>query len=199
MVGFEQPVAKYVKPQKTTSGDFDFTEVDDMLSRDYVQGSIIQMVRNITPVGTSAQQVIPTDGTDILAINTDGSINSNTFSEYLARNGTLKIFEDNGIAATTTTLYTVPAGKTLYVVHAAISGTINSGFGAAATVDLKTDQTGAAATILALHLKNGTSGDQHGDTTLSAIAPIKINTTKTLTLVKTTHYIQKTVVVAYEI
>ena len=100
MVGFEKPVEKYVKPQKTTSGDFDFTEVDDMLSRDYVQGSIIQMVRNITPVGTSAQQVIPTDGTDLLAINSDGSINVKDFTTF-----------SGSFVATTNATYTVPAGK----------------------------------------------------------------------------------------
>ncbi len=148
---------------------------------------------------TKASSVQINDGTDQALVTTDGFLYNEGFMEYLARVGTLKIFEDSGITAGTTTLYTAGAGKTLYIIAAAISGTINSGFAAAATVTLQTNTTGSAQSILSLQLKNGTGGDQHGDIMLNLQTPIRIDATKTLTLAKSNHYIQTTTVIGYEV
>ena len=127
MAGFEQPVLKYVKPQKTTDGDFDFTEVDDMLSRDYVQGSVIQMVRNINPVGTSAQQVRLTDGTDLLNINSDGSLNVGTANSVAANatqanNNTQTIFTAGAGGARIYGIQLSAQGGNIAPVYIAING-----------------------------------------------------------------------------
>jgi hypothetical protein len=97
----EQPIERWVKPTRTTGDQFDFTEPDNLLARDYIQGNKIQLVRNITPSGTSSQTVILTDGTDNVIINADGSV----FEGFtvLARN-------TRGSAGATA-IYTVPANK----------------------------------------------------------------------------------------
>lgn len=108
MTVFEStPIETFVKPMKDENGSFDFTEVDRAQARNYIQGSKIQMVRVITPAGTSAQEVKITDGVETLLINSDGSINTSDFFSNLYRNGT----RITHTSATIGTKYTVPANK----------------------------------------------------------------------------------------
>lgn len=101
----EFPQQRFVKPSRDSSNNFDFELVDDSLARDYTQGNIIQPVRVITTAGQSSQQVKVTNGTNILNVNADGSIN-------VAGSGTaVKAQWVNTNNTTRTDTYTVPVGK----------------------------------------------------------------------------------------
>ena len=129
---------KYIKPSVTTDGSFDFDPVDQLMSRDYKQSNIIQLVRTIAPAGSSANQVKITDGTDMLLINSDGSLNFKGLS-LLGLNG-------NKTGSGTTTLGTVPVGKSWRIY----GFTLASGNSA----DLMTLNLGAVASF-ALPLNTG--------------------------------------------
>lgn len=119
---------KYASPSRDSDGNFDFTEPDRLLSRDYTQGSVIMPVRNITPTGSSAQQVIITDGTDLISINSDGSLNTSQGEGILKSSQTHVIKYLNGNGANQN-IHTVTAGKTFYLMGVHISntsGAINS-------------------------------------------------------------------------
>lgn len=100
---------KYIKPSVTTDGSFDFDPVDQLMSRDYKQSNIIQLVRTIAPAGTSANQVKITDGTDLVLVNPDGSMSVQDKTKNPI-SGTANITTN-----TTTALRTAGAGKTFYL------------------------------------------------------------------------------------
>lgn len=90
MAGFTNPSDKYVQPQRNPSLEFDFTEVDSLLAREYTQGSVITPVRVITTAGNSAQQVKITDGTDIAQVTSSGDLRTeNEKALSFAINGTV--------------------------------------------------------------------------------------------------------------
>jgi hypothetical protein len=107
---------QFIKPKVTTDGSFDFSDIDVLMSRDYKQSNIIQLVRTIAPAGTSANQVKITDGTEMLLINADGSINTKeAVRTYVSGSNTIS-------SNSTVTLRTVGAGKTLYIEGIHICG-----------------------------------------------------------------------------
>jgi hypothetical protein len=127
MAQFEDnPQDRWAKPRRTTDDQFDFEEVDNLLSRDYVQNNKIQLVRNITPSGVSSQTVKITDGVDIMLVNPDGSINVSAAPS--AKSST----QFTGLASVTKTtagggtVYTVPAGKIAIIVSAGASGGVSA-------------------------------------------------------------------------
>lgn len=154
-----EPIETWVKPMKDNSGNFDFTEVDRAQSRNYTQGSKIQMVRVITPAGTSAQEFKLTNGTNLLNIFSDGSLD---FETYLLRSGTQIIRNDNSAAAGTRTLYTVTAGKTLYVRSAYITNQPANN----SLVQLTTDADGTSRVFLGSQTSSG-AGTSQGSNTFS--------------------------------
>ena len=110
MAQFEDnPQDRWAKPRRTTDDQFDFEEVDNLLSRDYVQNNKIQLVRNITPSGVSSQTVKITDGTDITLVNPDGTLSVSDKTKTPI-SGTANITTN-----TTTVLITAGAGKTFYL------------------------------------------------------------------------------------
>jgi hypothetical protein len=146
------------KPTKNSDGNFDFALVDLKLARNYTQGSKIVPVRLITPVGQSAQEFKLTDGTDLLAINSDGSINvsTSTFSYKNLMSSSSSVLPTQLRSTALGVAGTVPAGKIWVIVSCGLAGggelTIrdNAGANDLQVLQIQPAGTGTSALIYAM-------------------------------------------------
>lgn len=125
----------------------------------------VAVVAQTSDVSTATNVKI-TDGTDTLGINTDGTISD--FMTYLLINGTLILRDGNRTSTGTTTLYTVTAGKTLYLTACGCNGSASGAY-------ISTDADASTRTLCRVNI--GSLTDE-ATACMSYAIPIKIPATK---------------------
>jgi hypothetical protein len=149
----------------------------------------------------SGDSIKITDGIDTLAISALGAASISDFGTYLLDNAVLVIESDVTANAGTNTLYTVPAGKTFYLVSCSMSANALATNTAVGRNFLQTDATGAAKNIMEISTA-GSAGGSNPSTSNSQsfYPPLKIPTGKVLNSVKDANmYRTSTTIIGYVI
>lgn len=116
-------------------------------------------------------------------VNINGNVSM--FQDNLVQNGTLIIRSDSTTGSGTKTLYTVTAGKTLYITSIVVSAKFGTTSGASILV--QTDADGTTRTIVPFQAEGTTSGSP-SHVSVNFNIPLKIPATKIITAVLSASY-----------
>lgn len=138
-----------------------------------------------------------TDGTNNLIINSDGSQFS--FMDNLIRNGTLIIRSDVSTSTGTRTLYTVTAGKTLYLLYAQVNLAMTTGTAYTQSLTLQTDSDGTLRPFLGIQTNVNSATGANLSETFNSIIKIPAGKLVSLTFGGTGTNLQSSYIMGYEI
>ena len=139
---------------------------------------------------TATDSLKVTDATDTLQISTDGMIDDIVDKTLILRTNTS--------TTGTTTMYTVPADKTLYLYAVSISGNIPDAWNTNGYVRVRTDADGTSREITGISVNNSTSGSGfESSVNFQPAKPIKIPTGKVVDVVVNQMYAQITTIYGY--